>query len=174
MVKRHKVFYSFHYKKDVRRVAQIRNIGSIEGNSPVSSNAWEELRNNGDEAIMKWIDKNMKNSSCLIVLIGEDTSKRKWVKYEIRHAYKEHKGLLGIYIHNIKDPQEVKKGNSGKCKQGNNPFELFTLKDGRKLSSIVTCYNPNSEDAYNDIKNNIEKLIDNSIEKMNEFYESQE
>lgn len=174
MVKRHKVFYSFHYKNDAMRVAQIRNIGSIEGNSPVSPNNWEELKKTGDEAIKRWINKNMENTSCLIVLIGEETSKRKWVKYEIRHAYEKCKGLLGIYIHNIKDPQKVKEEYSGKCKQGDNPFELFTLNDGRKLSSIVKCYNPDSKDAYNDIKKNIEKLVENAIEKMNDFYESQE
>lgn len=77
------------------------------------------------------------------------------MKYEIRHAYEKRKGLLGIYIHNIKDPQKFKEGYSGKCKQGDNPFELFPLNDGRKLSSIVKCYNPNSEDAYNDIKKKI-------------------
>jgi len=39
-----KVFYSFHYKKDVMRAAQIRNIGLLEGNSPVSDNEWEKIK----------------------------------------------------------------------------------------------------------------------------------
>ena len=30
------VFYSFHFDNDVMRVQQIRNIGSIEGNSPTT------------------------------------------------------------------------------------------------------------------------------------------
>lgn len=51
MAKHYKVFYSFHYKNDAMRAAQIRNIGSIEGNSPVSPNNWEELKKTGDEAI---------------------------------------------------------------------------------------------------------------------------
>ena len=38
MAKR-QVFYSFHYANDVMRVQQIRNIGMVEGNSPVSPNA---------------------------------------------------------------------------------------------------------------------------------------
>lgn len=28
------IFYSFHYKPDNWRVAQVRNIGSVEGNKP--------------------------------------------------------------------------------------------------------------------------------------------
>ena len=41
MAKR-QIFYSFHFKNDVMRVQQIRNIGVIEGNEPVSKNNWEE------------------------------------------------------------------------------------------------------------------------------------
>ena len=32
--RKRQVFYSFHYKNDVMRAAQIRNIGAIEGNMP--------------------------------------------------------------------------------------------------------------------------------------------
>jgi hypothetical protein len=52
MAKR-QVFYSFHYKNDVMRVAQIRNIGVIEGNKPVSENDWEEVKKKGDSAVEK-------------------------------------------------------------------------------------------------------------------------
>ena len=38
------VFYSFHFNNDVMRVQQIRNIGIIEGNTPVSANEWEEIK----------------------------------------------------------------------------------------------------------------------------------
>ena len=59
MAKR-QVFYSFHFDNDVMRVQQIRNIGVIEGNEPVSPNKWEEIKRKGDNAIEKWIDENMK------------------------------------------------------------------------------------------------------------------
>lgn len=39
------VFYSFHYGQDSCRVAQIRNIGAIEGNASVSDNDWEIVKN---------------------------------------------------------------------------------------------------------------------------------
>lgn len=78
MTKR-RVFYSFHYK-DVMRVAQIRNIGAIEDNKPVSENEWEEVKNKGKAAIEEWIDANMNYRSCVIVLVGEETAQREWVK----------------------------------------------------------------------------------------------
>ena len=37
-----RVFYSFHYSPDNWRAAQVRQIGSIEGNSPASDNDWEQ------------------------------------------------------------------------------------------------------------------------------------
>lgn len=50
-----KVFFSFHYDPDCWRASQIRNIGALEGNSPVSDNKWEEIKKGGDTAIEKWI-----------------------------------------------------------------------------------------------------------------------
>ena len=100
----------------------------------------------------------MNYRSCVVVMIGEDTSKRKWVKHEIKKAWNEERGVLGIYIHNIKCP------NNGKSNQGNNPFDNFTLDNGsKKLSSVVKCYNPKSSDAYNDIKDNLEDWIEEAI-----------
>ena len=95
------VFYSFHYGNDVMRVQQIRNMGVIEGNTPVSPNEWEQVKRSGDKAIEKWIDDNMKYRSCVIVLIGSETASRPWVQYEIKKAWSDGKGLLGIYIHNL-------------------------------------------------------------------------
>jgi len=161
MTTKRKVFYSFHYKNDVFRVQQIRNIGSLEGNKPVTENKWEEIKKKGDAAVKEWIEDNMKYKSCVIVLIGTDTHKRKWVKHEIRKAWEDGKGLLGIYIHNLKDPK------TGKCTKGTNPFDQFTFKDGTKLSSEVKCYNPKATDAYNDIADNIADWIETAINDRN-------
>jgi len=144
------------------RVQQIRNIGALEDNKPVSVNEWEQVRKNGPTAIEKWIDDNMKYRSCVVVLVGEDTANRPWVKHEIKKAWKDGKGLIGIYIHNIKCPR------NGTSRQGKNPFEQFTI-NGNTLSSIVTCYNPSSYDAYNDIKNNLERLVEEAISIRNNY-----
>lgn len=108
MTKR-KIFYSFHFDNDVMRVQMVRNMGIVEGNTPVAPNTWEEVKKKGDSAIEKWIDENMKGKSCLIVLIGTDTHKRPWVQYEIKKAWKDGKGILGIHVNNLKCP------NNGAC-----------------------------------------------------------
>jgi hypothetical protein len=158
MAKR-QIFYSFHYDNDVFRVQQIRNIGSLEDNKPVSLNEWEQLKRSGDTAVKNWIDENIRYKNCLVVLIGSETANRKWVKYEIEKAWNDGRAVLGIYIHNLKCPK------GGTCRQGSNPFEQITIKDGRKLSSIVSCYNPTSYDTYNNIKNNLEYWIEDAISR---------
>jgi len=155
MAKR-QVFYSFHFDNDVMRVQQVRNIGAIEDNKPVSVNEWEKIRKS-DDSIKKWIADNMDHRSCVVVLVGKDTANRPWVKYEIKKAWKDEKGLVGIYIHNLKDPRY------GKSSKGTNPFEQFTVGE-KSLSSIVKCYNPDSDDAYNDIKNNLEDWVEEAIQ----------
>ena len=102
-----RVFFSFHYKPDNWRAAQIRNSGVVEGDRPVTDNEWESITRLGDAAIQRWIDAQLYGKSCLIVLIGSYTANRKWINYEIAKAWNDGKGVLGIYIHNLKDQSMV-------------------------------------------------------------------
>jgi hypothetical protein len=154
------VFYSFHFDNDVMRVQQVRNIGAIEGNAPVSVNDWETVKRGGNIAIKKWIDDNMRYKNAVVVLIGEETANRPWVKYEIEKAWNEGRALLGIHIHNLRDPK------SGTCRKGANPFDGILVNYGHsqyKLSTFASCYDPNSMDAYNDIARNLESWVESAI-----------
>lgn len=155
-----RVYFSFHYANDARRVQQIRNMGAFEDDKPVSPSAWEEIKRKGDGAVEKWIDEKMSQCSCVAVLIGSETASRKWVKYEIEHAWRSNKGLLGIYIHNIKDPI------SGICSKGENPFTKVRV-DYMNLSNIIHCHNPDSYDAYRDIRMNLDKWVEDAIKIRN-------
>jgi hypothetical protein len=176
--KKRQVFYSFDYETDVFRVSQVRNMGVVEDKPLLSSNDWEEVKKKGDNAIRGWIDDNMKYRSCVIVLVGSYTANKRWVKYEIEKAWKDDKGLVGIFIHNLECPI------NGYCLKGINPFDQYTINNGRTtLSSIVECYDPPSYSldtlydktlasgkiAYRNIKNNIESLVERAI-KLRESY----
>lgn len=151
------VFYSFHFDKDVFRVQQIRNMGVVDGDEPVSANDWETIKRKGDAAVEKWIGDNMAYRRCVIVLIGEETASRPWVQYEIRKAWNDHRGLFGIHIHNLRDPR------NGTCSQGTNPFSVIKTTTGRPLSDWLTCYNPSASDAYGYIKQNLQDWVDAAI-----------
>lgn len=161
MAKR-QVFYSFHFDNDVMRVQAIRQIGVLEGNTPVAPNKWEEIKQKGEKAVEDWIDENMKYKNCVIVLVGQQTAQRKWVNREIEKAWEKGKGLMGVYIHNIKCPR------NGTCAQGVNPFDRFRV-DGKRLSDVVKCYNPSASDAYNDIARSIEAWIEAAIKTRNSY-----
>ncbi|MEI5997850.1 TIR domain-containing protein [Paraburkholderia bengalensis] len=155
MTKR-QIFYSFHFDNDVMRVQQVRQMGVVEGNEPVTPNKWEELKK-GKSGVEDWIDDNMKGKSCVIVLIGEKTAFRPWVQYEIKKAWADGKALLGIYIHNLKCP------NNGTCSQGTNPFDQITFKRNGIVVGKPSVYNPKASDAYGDIKANLSKWIEAAI-----------
>ena len=155
MAKR-QIFYSFYFDNDVMRVQQVRNMGVVEGNTPVSANSWEEVKRNGSNAVEKWIDDNMKYRSCVMVLIGTETHKRPWVKYEIEKAWKDGKGLLGIHVRNLNCP------NNGTCAKGRNPFEQFTF-TLRGEVVVPKVYDPKANDPYNDISMNISNWVEAAI-----------
>ena len=150
------VFYSFHFDNDVFRVQQIRNMGVIDGNVPVSANEWEQLKRTGPAAVERWIDANMKYKRCVVVLIGSQTANRPWVQYEIKKAWNEHRGLLGIYIHNLKCPR------TGTCIKGPNPFDRITV-NGRSIAGFVEVHEPNNWDAYSDISKNLQTWVSSAI-----------
>jgi hypothetical protein len=81
-----RVFYSFEYKRDNWRAAQVRNMGVIEGNVPLSDNDWETITKDGDDAIARWIADQMDGKTCTVVLIGSTTFTRKWINYEIKKS----------------------------------------------------------------------------------------
>lgn len=151
------VFFSFHYANDVMRVQQIRNIGALEGNEPVSPNDWEQVKRGGDASIKNWIDENMRYKRCIIVLVGSATADRPWVRYEIEKAWNDKKAIFGIHIHNLRCPR------SGTSIKGQNPFDTFTFQNGAKLSSVVNCYDPGAYNTYNAIALNMGGWINSAI-----------
>jgi len=73
---------------------------------------FEKIRRQGEDAIRRWIDKQLDGTSVTVVLIGARTSESKWVQYEINKSWEKGNGLIGIYIHELND-QDGKKDIKG-------------------------------------------------------------
>ncbi|WP_330258912.1 TIR domain-containing protein [Streptomyces murinus] len=154
------VFYSFHYVPDNWRVAQVRNMGVLDGNRPASDNDWEQVKKSGDTAIRNWIDSQLRGRSCTVVLIGSGTAGRKWIKYEIEKSWNDGKGVFGIYIHNLLDRE------GRQTVKGGNPFSDYVI-GGVNMSSIVKAYDPpftSSQYVYGHIKDNLADWVEEAIE----------
>jgi len=78
-----RVFFSFHYERDIWRASQIRNswVTKLDREDAGFWNAasWEEVKKKGDEAIKRWIDAQLQGTCVTAVLIGAETSERKYV-----------------------------------------------------------------------------------------------
>ena len=163
-----KVLFSFHFKADAWRASQVRNMGVVEGNSPVSDNDWESIKRGGSQRIEKWIDSQLKGRSCTVVLVGANTAGRRWINYEIGESWDTGKGVLGICIHNLKNR------DGKKSRKGNNPFDKFMIEKERflfgkkkvSLSSVVKLYDPpymDSTDVYAYVKDRISRWVEKAI-----------
>lgn len=141
-----KVFFSFHYERDAWRAGQVRNCNVLANEDEfgfIDSVDWEKLQREGDEAIERWINGQLNGTSVSVVLIGAETASRPWVRYEILRSWNRGNGLVGVWIHNLKD----KDGTVDP--PGHNPFEYFQVADGARLSSICNVYDWSGGDGRN-------------------------
>jgi hypothetical protein len=101
-----RVFFSFHYQRDVWRVNQIRSMPNITGCAAAGfqdASLWEEAKKKGDAAVKKLIDDGLQNTSVTVVCIGAKTAGRKYINYEIAQSLARGNGIVGIQIHHLKD-----------------------------------------------------------------------
>lgn len=132
-----KVFFSFHFKRDAWRAGQVRNSDMLADEDEygvIDAAAWEKIEKEGDDAIKRWINDQIKYTSVTVVLIGAETAERDWIDFEIRRSLERGNALMGVRIHQCKDQT----GNTDTA--GPNPLDQILLADGKPLSSIFRTY----------------------------------
>lgn len=99
----HKVFVSFHHGNDQQKANYLRDTYGKD-NTMIDRSLEDEYDSKTDDEILSLIRTNhLKDSSVTIVLIGFETSNRKWVDWEIYSSLRPYglrtrNGLLGIYL----------------------------------------------------------------------------
>ncbi len=153
-----KAFFSFHFERDSWRAGQVRNSNLTQPiNGYIDKAKWEEVKKKGDQAIKNWIDEQLKGTSVTVVLIGKETADRKYVKYEIEKSIEKGNGLLGIYIHNVKNVL----GETDE--KGRNPLDNFTITvNGRTriASNYFKTYTWSSVKGYNHLASWIDEAAE--------------
>ena len=118
-----KVFFSFDWD-DVFRANVVRNSWVTKDRKAagrfIDKADIEVLKRPSNEAIKNWINQQLQGTSVTCVLIGAETYKSKWVIYEIEESISRGNGLLGVYIHRIKDLKD-----QTTTRQGSNPLSLY-------------------------------------------------
>lgn len=134
-----KVFFSFKYD-DVHRAMNVRNsnvIGSVMKSGFIDKADFEKVEREGDRAIQTWIDNQLNGTTVSVVLVGANTHKSKWVKYEIDQSIARGNGLLTIDISKIADMQGITT-NCCSLRVAGYKHYLWNKEDGRaNLSAWV-------------------------------------
>jgi MTH538 TIR-like domain (DUF1863) len=100
------VYFAFHYKADIWRVNRVRNSGLLFGAQSVGfadRSLWEKAKTKGRAALERLILEGLDGTSATIVLIGEHTADRKWVRFEMEESYERNNALIGVRIHHLAD-----------------------------------------------------------------------
>lgn len=104
-----RVFFSFHYQRDVWRVNQIRSIPNITGTAAAGfqdASLWEDAKKKGDDVIKKLIDSALENTTVTVVFVGKETTGRKFINYEIDQSIKRGNGLVAVQIHHLQNSKK--------------------------------------------------------------------
>lgn len=128
-----RVFFSFEYS-DVSRAMIVRNSWVTQGKEAagfVDAAAFEKIKRQGEVAIKRWIDNQLKGTSVTVVLVGQYTCRSRWVKYEIQKSIEIGNGLLGIDISKIKDLRGNTSERCGEIPKGYK-FYLWNKENGYK------------------------------------------
>lgn len=167
----HKVFFSFHHQHDSWRAAQVRNSWLTKGeeNTFLDAAAWEKVKKTGDAAVKVWIDRELVGTTVTVILIGRHTAEREWVKYEITESFKRGNGLIGVYIHGIKDQKQQSSWFRGRnpladleVTQTRSIFGLWNYQAKVALSELFPTYYWHDDNG----RENLSKWIEESVTKM--------
>jgi len=133
-----RVFFSFHYQDVIDfRANAVRNHWMTKPDREQAgffdASVWEESKKKGDIALKRLINSALENTSNTCVLVGTETYRRPWVRYEILKSFKRGNHLLAIHINSIK-------GKDQKVKAlGPNPFDFVGVRyssDGKTATMI--------------------------------------
>jgi hypothetical protein len=156
------LYLDFHYERDFYRTKKIyndlreRKEFQLRGFFPPQ--IWQTATTKGERALEELIAGELLKSAVTVVLIGYQTAKQKYVLQTLTESYRRRKGMLGIYIHRIKDQE-------GRIDyKGRNPFDfLFSARNGKKiyLSQLYPTYDWVSDDGFH----NFDKWVAEAVPK---------
>jgi hypothetical protein len=119
-----RTFFSFHYRPDVTRAWVVRNSwvtkvaqGEREDAGFFDNSVFEAKQRESDDVLKRFLLEGLKTTTVTCVLVGTETTLRRWVRYEIFRSFIRGNGLLAIRIDSIAGLDKKT------CVAGPNPFD---------------------------------------------------
>jgi hypothetical protein len=125
-----KVYFAFRFA-DIMRVNNVRQSGKVgmdEEKNPrdfYDRSQWEQRSISHPESLKRLMLEAIQHSSVVCVLVGTDTWRGRWLKYEIARAVVDKKGLLSVGINGLAHVQTRQAE-----KPGINPLTIVGVYEG--------------------------------------------
>ncbi len=130
-----RVYFCFHYEDvETFRANVVRNHDLTKETGQAGffdASIWEDAELHRADAVKSLINRSLENTSVTCALIGSETWKRRWVRYEILKSYDRGNKLFGVHINGVKDKYEQTYA------QGKDPFAYLGFvisEDGKTLT----------------------------------------
>ncbi|MGB4610730.1 MAG: TIR domain-containing protein [Saccharofermentanales bacterium] len=153
-----RVFFSFHYDNDIARSMTVRNSWVTQGKEAagfIDKAAFEQIKRQGDDAVHRWIDKQLEGTSVTVVLIGSETLNRPFVKYEICKSLERGNAVIGVHINGIKDMRTLMTSSKG------------------NVHTVIGYYNDNTPAYFDNICDGIyDYVVQNGYVNMGSWIET--
>lgn len=136
-----RVFFSFHYQRDIFRVNQIRSLPNIVGEAAAGfgdASLWEETKRSGDAAVKRLIDSGLSGTSVTVVCIGAQTAGRKFINYEISESLTRGNGVIGLRInHLVGHTRTTDPIGAAPALLTSNRVPIYTYRDANALAGWI-------------------------------------
>lgn len=125
--KKRRAYFAFHFD-DIMRVNNVRNAWKIDhpdapnNRSFLDSSLWESQKLEGDDALKRLIREGVEYSSAVCVLVGTETCRRRWVRYEVARSVIDRRGLLAVHINGLNHHVRLRP-----CPLGENPLNYLGI-----------------------------------------------
>ena len=130
-----KIFFSFKYD-DVSRAMVVRNCDVIRGDEPrgfIDKAEFEAVEKQGEAAIKRWIDTQLVGTTVSVFLLGANTNRSKWVRYELEQSIAKGSGILFIDISKI---DAFGRGTTDCCGSLNSSYPLYRWNNGKGRENL--------------------------------------
>ncbi len=105
------MFFGLDYERDLFRVNKIRRVQGIIPCAAAgfeSTDVWEQAKRQGGAAVRGLINDALNNTTVTVIDIGQMTSFRHYVHYEIERSLERKNGLVGVKIHKFPNEEGIR------------------------------------------------------------------
>jgi len=154
-----RVFFSFHWERDIWRISRIRNSWVTQDREAAGfwdAADWEAVKRGGEEIVHRWIDGQLSGTSVTVVLVGAETADRNYITYAVKASHQKVNGLLAVTLHNIKDRHQRRD------RPGRNPFDNLYIDGGGGRRRYLSAIYPTYDWVLNDGSTNFASWVERS------------